>query len=194
MNELAKEIDAFEKQQSVVKVFGAIIYSNRHPHIKKVLMDEDYWLAFHEISGLRWVIFAARAVEGRREVLGEDPPGSLSMMCQLWIEPNENKELLEYLGIQSTEKPVFVIFTRLKNGKILKSIISLDDSSLERAYQRLSQVISDLTSAVVRVDGENLEDYESVFHAVNMTAKQIQTMDKFRKLLEMYQWLKRIKP
>jgi hypothetical protein len=194
LNELLKEIETFEKEQSVVKVFGAIVYSNRHPHIKKVLRDGDYWSSLNEISGQRWAIFAARAVEGHRKIRGGGPLGTLSMMIQVWVEPSENKKLVEYLGIESTEKPLLIIFTRLKTGEILKSDLRLDDSSTENAYKRLSEIIHGLTLAVEKIDNENIEDYESVFNAVNMTAGRIRDWDTFRKLFDLYQWFKKIKP
>ena len=194
MNELLREIDAFEKEPTFVKVFGAIIYSDCHPHIKKVLRDEDYWRALDEISGQRWAVFAARAVEGHKEFMGGGPPGALLMMFQVWVEPSENKKLIEYLEIESTEKPVFVIFSRLKTGKILKSNVSLDDSSSENAYKRLNKVIRDLTSAVEIIDSENIEDYESVFNAVDMTAREIRNLDAVRRVFGLYQWFKKLKP
>ena len=127
MHELMKAVGNLENDPSVVKVFGAIIYSNRHPHIKKVLKDEDYWIALDDVSGTRWTIFAARAVEGKTEIRGGGgPPGFLGMMYQVWVEPSQNRQLMEYLAIESTEKPLFVIFSRLKNGQILKSILNLD--------------------------------------------------------------------
>jgi len=194
MNELLKEIEGFEKESSVVKVFGAIIYSDRHPHVKKVLRDEDYWRSLNEISGQRWAVFAARAVEGHTEIRGGGPPGTLSMMIQVWVEPSENRILIEYLELESTEKPIFIIFTRLKTGEILKSALRLDDSSTENAYKRLSEVIHDLTWAVEKIDRENIENYESVFNAVNMTAGRIRDWDTFHKLFALYHWFKKIKP
>lgn len=195
MNELLREIEAFENKPSIVKVFGAIVYSDRHPHIKKVLKDKDYWRALDEISGRRWAVFAARVVEGHTEIRGGGGrPDMVSMMIRVWVEPTENKKLIEYLQIESTEKPVFVIFTRLKTGKILKSVLSLDDSSSENAYNRLNKVIRDLTSAVEMIDSENIEDYESVFNAVDMTAREIRNLDTVRKLFGLYQWFKKIKP
>jgi hypothetical protein len=128
------------------------------------------------------------------EIRGGGPPGTLSMMIQVWVEPSENKKLVEYLGIESTEKPLFIIFTRLKTGEILKSDLRLDDSSVENAHKRLSEIIHDLSWAVEKIDGENIEDYESVFNAVNMTAGRIRDWDTFRKLFDIYQWFKKIKP
>ena len=194
MDELLKAIDAFEKEPTIVKVFGAIIYSDRHPHTKKVLRDEDYWRALDEISGLRWAVFAARAVEGHTESMGGGPPGALLMMLQVWVEPSQNKKLIEYLEIESTEKPVFVIFSRLKTGKILKSIVSLDDSSSENAYKSLNKVIHDLTSAVEMIDRENIEDYESVFNAVDMTVRETHNLDAVRRVFGLYQVFKKLTP
>jgi hypothetical protein len=194
MDELVREIEAFEEDPSVVKVFGAIIYSDRHPYIKKVLKDNDYWRALDEISGQRWAVFSARATEGHVEIKGGGPPGSLSMLVSVWVEPRENRKLIEYLQIDSTQKPVFVIFTRLKTGEILKSILYLDDSSLENAYKRLGQIIGDLTSAVEKIDSENIKDVETVFNAINMTAESIRDWDTVRNVFDIYQWAKKLKP
>jgi hypothetical protein len=194
MHELIKAVENFEKDPTVVKVFGAIIYSNRHPHIKKVLKDEDYWLALDNISGTRWAIFAARAVEGRTKISGGGPSGSLGLMLQVWVEPSQNEKLIEYLEIKSTEKPLFVVFTRLKNGNILKSILNLDDSSIEKAYDRLNNIIRDVTSSVEKIEKENIEDYESIFNAVNMSVENIRDMDVLKSLFNIYQWFKKIKP
>jgi hypothetical protein len=194
MHELMKAIENFEKDPTVVKVFGAIIYSNRHPHIKKVLKDEDYWLALDEISGARWAIFAARAIEGKTEIRGGGPPGSSGLLVQVWVEPSENSKLIEYFEIDSTEKPFFVVFTRLKKGNILKSILTLNDSSTEKTYDRLNKIIRDLTSSIEKIEKENIEDYETVFNAINMSVTHIHDMDVLKRLFNIYQWLKKIKP
>jgi hypothetical protein len=194
VDDLIKEIEAFEKEPNIIKVFGAIIYSNSHPHIKKILRDEDYWHALEDISGNLWAIFAVKAKEGHKEIRGGGPPGSLSMMVSVWVEPNENKKLIEYLEIQSTESPLFVIFTRLKTGKILKSTLDLDDSSVENAFNRLREIIQGLTFAVKSIDKENIENYEPVFNAINMTVERIRNWDKVKKAFKIYQWVKKTKP
>lgn len=194
MNELMRGIEGFEKNPSIVKIFGAIIYSDRHPYIKKVLKDEDYWRALDEISGQRWAIFSARAIEGHTEIKGGGPPGSLSMMISVWVEPRENRKLIEYLQLDSTQKPAFIIFTRLKTGEILKSILNLDDSSPENAYEKLRQIIDDLTSAVEKIENENIKDVETVFNAINMTAERIRDWDNVRRVFDLYQWVKKLKP
>jgi len=194
MNELLREIEAFEKNTSFVKVFGVIIYSHRHPYVKKVLADEDFWRALDEISGERWGIFAVRAIEGRAETKGGGPPGTFSMMIRMWVEPSENRKLIKYLNLESTEDPLFVIFTRLRTGEILKTVLPLDNSSVDAAYGRLKRIISDLTWAIGKIETENIEDHESVFNAVNMTAEGIQTWDTVRRIFEFYQWVKKVKP
>lgn len=133
-------------------------------------------------------------VEGHKKIRGGGPPSTLSKMIQVWVEPSQNKKLIEYLEINSTEKPVFVIFLRLKTGKILKSILSLDDSSSGNAYKRLNKIIRDLTSAVEMIDSKNIEDYESVFNAVDMTAREIRNLDALRNVFGLYQWFKKLKP
>ncbi len=194
MNELLTEIEKLEKDPSVVKVFGAIIYTDRHPHIKKVLKDEDYWSALDNISGTRWAIFSARAAKGHYSIEGGGPPGTLGMMIQVWKEPNQNKQLVEYLGISSTQNPYFAIFTRLKSGVILKSIIKIDDSTIENAYEKIKIVVEDITHAIEKIAKENIEDYESVFNAIDMSVSNIKNLDAFKKIFGFYEIFKRIKP
>ena len=149
MNHLISLLNTFEKRPDLVKVFGAIIYSNRHPNIKKVLKDTDYWEALNEISGPRWAIIAARAEQGDYEIKGGGGPlGTFGMMIQVWNEPRNNKMLVEYLGLESTEEPYFVIFTRLKDGSVLRSITKLTDTFPKESYQRLRQIIAHLTSKI----------------------------------------------
>jgi hypothetical protein len=194
MNDLLNEIEKLEKNPSIIKVFGAIIYSDSHPHIKKVLKDEYYWKALDDISGTRWVIFSARAVEGHYRIEGGSVPGTFGMMVQVWKEPNLNKQLVEYLGISSTEDPYFVIFTRLKSGVILRSILKINDSTLEKAYKRIRSIIKNITYAIEKIDKENIENYESVFNAIDMSVFNIKNFDSLKKLFDFYELFKKIRP
>ena len=191
---ILKGFEKFEENEQIIKVFGTIVYSDAHAHIKKVLKDEDYWKALDKISGNRWAIFAARALQGQREIRGGDPPGSLGMMIQAWVEPEENKKLIEALGLETTEKPVFVVFTRLNNGEILKSVIELYDTSIEKTYQRIKKIVQDITASIEQIEEENISDYESVFNAVDMTVQRIKTVDTLKRIFAVYKWFKRIKP
>ncbi len=194
MEDIKQVIEDFEKNPKIVKVFGTIVYSDAHAHIKKVLRDEDYWKSLDKISGDRWAILAARALQGRWEIRGGGHPGSLGMMVQVWIEPEENKKLIEALGLETTEKPIFVVFTRLNNEETLHSVIELYDTSIEKAYQRIKKIVQDITESIERIDQENISDYESVFNAVNMTVQRIKTIDTLKRIFTMYEWYKRIKP
>ena len=194
MDDIRQIIEDLEKNPEIVKVFGAIVYSDAHAHIKKVLRDEDYWKALDKISGNRWAIFSARALLGRREIRGGGPPGTVSMMIQVWIEPEDNKKLIEALGLETTEKPVFVIFTRLSNGEILKSVIELYDDEIENTYQRIKNIVQDITSSIEQIEQKNIPDYESVFNAVDMTVQRIKTIDTLKRMFAVYEWFKRIKP
>ena len=194
MEDIKQIIEDFEKNPKVVKVFGAIVYSDVHAHVKKVLKDEDYWKALDKISGNRWAIFAARAFQGRREIRGGGPPGSLGMMVQVWVEAEENKKLIEALGLKTTEKPIFVIFTRLNDEETIHSVIELYDSSIEKTYQRIKKIVQDITESIERIEQENISDYESVFNAVNMTVQRIKTIDTLKRIFAVYEWFKRIKP
>lgn len=193
MQDLIKIIDCLEKKPELVKVFGAIFYANRHPNIKKALKDSDYWDALHEISGERWAIFSVQAKDGNYS-LPSLPPGYLGLMIPIWNEPRENRKLLEFLEIESSEDPYFITFTRLNERKILKSKISLNDNSVDEAFSRIRKVVTELTDAIELIEKDNIQDYESVFNAVDMTVSRITNIDNLRKIFGIYQYFKNIKP
>ena len=50
---------------STSKIYGFIMYTQRHSYIIKVLRDDDFWNELDEISGANWPIFS---VKPRKEV------------------------------------------------------------------------------------------------------------------------------
>lgn len=195
MEKLISRIEAFQYDPDLVKVFGCIVYSNRHPWIKKVLRDDDFWNALNEISGSKWAIFSARAADGKYEIEDSSSPQAMSFLVPVWVEPQENQELIDLLGLDSTEKPLFTIFTPIQStNEFLKATLPLEDSSIESTYKRLKHVIGELTIAVERIEKENIENREEVFNAINMTVKSIRQWDTIKGLIGIYNWYKNLKP
>jgi hypothetical protein len=190
MKELQPFVEAVIADREQIVALGLILYTDEHPHIKRVLRNDDYWKGLDEMSGRKWTVLAARAKEGKYECPAP-PPGSLAMMRMIWREPNENKRLLKSFNLESTESlPLFVLFTPLQSGRVVQSKVRLKDSTEQEAYDRLKRVISATTSAVERIAMENRADFEAVFSAIDSALFDIKVLDFLKSGFAFYSWVK----
>jgi hypothetical protein len=203
-HELAQRFETILVEQDAINAYGVILYTDEHPHIKKLLRDKDYWTALDKKSGLRWAIFAARDAKIEK---GDASPFAkmLSVVVRKVFAANTRQILIPAgrdpqisytfaakFGIPFDDLPVFVLFTPLPDGRILHAAIKIADKSQEDAFERLNSVIGSLTSAVEKIQSENRHDYESVFRAVNMEAFHIKVHDRLQAGVKVFQWIKDI--
>lgn len=52
--------DIVRGDESLSRIYGFILYTDKDPFVAKVLRDEDFWQALNSISGPSWPIFAVR--------------------------------------------------------------------------------------------------------------------------------------
>lgn len=83
------------------RIAGFILYTRKHANVVKILKDDDYWNSLDELSGPNWPIFAVRPLESRCFSLrGRYDPGTISMMVPTYHEPNANRRVLKYFGLE----------------------------------------------------------------------------------------------
>ena len=139
MNWLDSLVQEYRAKDEFFDMFGVVVYTAEHPHVKKVLRDKDYWEALHESSGENFAIFSIRPKSGERQ--SSAVWGGGYRMIGMWEEPRENLEILEKLRVDSTEHlPLFVSFTDLLGG-VVKIEYKIAHSSVEEAYNSLSDSI-----------------------------------------------------
>lgn len=136
-------------------IFGVIIYTDRHAHVKKMLDDDAYWKGLDEASGPRWPVFATRAAQGSQQppTLPPDykppPPWAPHVMLDVWKEPRENNQLLEAFELQSTrDLPALVIFCELIDETVLKRVLRIPDKTEAEAYNSLRKHFEDVAAAI----------------------------------------------
>lgn len=162
----------FVPREGEASLYGVVLYTDLHANIKKVLGDPDYWDAFHEASGPRWAVFSIRA-KPRRMVVPDSPDGSIGYMVPVWKEPRENRALLEAFELDSTEAlPALVVFTQCADGRVLRSVQRLEDTSVDAAYQSLRTALAVVSKALEGVREENLRDPEGVHTAVDVAIRE----------------------
>jgi len=180
-------------KEGVANLFGVIMYTDAHPHVKKILRDDDYWAALDDLSGPRWSIFSVRVMPGRRE-FPPPPPDSFSFMVPVWREPASNKELLSVFQLDSTEQlPKLIVFAEDEQGDIHRSTIDIDDSSELSAYTSLKEAISKVATAVDYVSTEYLKENVQAFYAVKRAIDDHKQMQVLRHGLNLWQYLMSIK-
>ncbi|MCL4873565.1 hypothetical protein KJ039_05750 [bacterium] len=187
-------VNRWKDKEGIANIYGVVLYTDAHAHIKKILADSDYWTALDEISGPRWAIFSVRAKAGFYE-MPSPPPGMICMMIRVWKEPHENKLLLKEFEIESTEKlPQLLIFAEGENGEILKETIRLDDSAPEKAYESLKNGIKVVSEAIRNVSPENLKSAEGVYAAVNLSISNYKQWQRIKKGISFVKWIKELLP
>lgn len=175
-------------------IYGIILFTDVHAHIKKVLEDEIYWKALDEISGPQWAIFATKAATGKFYI-PKSPEGNLSYMVHIWKEPESNKELLDTFGLKSTEDlPVIVVFTQDKEQRVLKNILKIDDSSQENAFNSIRQIISKVSQTLNKMDTAKMSNNIKVYDAVNSSLRIYKNWQIVKKGFEIWERFRALIP
>lgn len=131
------------------RIAGFILYTRKHANVVKVLKDEDYWTCFDEMSGPNWPIFSVRPLDPRRQQYsGRSIPGTISMMVSTLHEPNANKRVLKYFGLEeSRDLPCFIVFMWDDNNQLCQIDWKIDDFSVDAAYNSIKEVIELISKA-----------------------------------------------
>lgn len=192
MNWLDELVTEYRSDPSKVNMFGVVLYTDSHPHIKKVLRDCDFWLALNELSGPDWAIFSIRPKQGTYSMPDFYPePGVFYQLVQVWKEPQENKELLEYFGIESTKRlPLLIVFTHDENNEILKIEWELDDSTVDTSYKSLSTGIKTVREAINNVDPRYKKYANGLYRAINGAIGHEKNITKIKKGIDFFSYLK----
>ena len=183
---LKPHIDAVLNAHDALSVFGLILYTDRHPHIVKVMRDDDYWREFNAISGKNFAIFSAKPLQGdyRSPEFG---PGQMGMMMQIWNEPAANESLLHDFNLSSTKDlPTFLVFAQLPDSTILQCQIHLTDKDEASAYSRLKEVITVVADAAAKISDQYKENTADVFQAFQM---QVGAFKEREAIIKTIQWL-----
>ena len=172
-------------------VFGVILFTQKHPNLRRVLHDRLYWDALDEVSGDRWQIFATVAAAGHWDGAPDPqatptlPDGAIFQMQQVWKEPRENKELLADFQLDDTsDLPSLLVFGESSDGEFYRLTVRLDDGSIERAFASLKGAIGAVTTALEDVRPENFSNVEGVFAAIDLSVTSY----------KQFSWIKRALP
>jgi len=156
----------YRSPDETICMYGVLLYTDAHPHIKKVINDDDYWKEFDEISGERWVVFSIRADQGNLKQ--QNARGNIQFFEPIWDEPAANKELIDVFELPSTEHlPLLAVFFEGRDG-LYKNLIQLDDSSQQNAHNSIKRSVKTVSQALDDVLEENLGNADGVIAALEL--------------------------
>lgn len=189
MEEFDSLVSELENDHSVASIFGVLIYTDSHPNIKKVMRDEDYWLAFDDITGKKFSVLSVKPIVGKYNH-SSPPPGVLCQLIKIWQEPKDNLRLIEAFEIKSTEKlPMLLIFTRV--GKdVLKIELALKEDSISSAYNSIRENLEFCTGVISGIADENLNYPEGLYASFALQNDHRIIANKINNCLNLYQFIK----
>ena len=165
-------------KESPVRLCGFIVYSRKHPHVAKVLHDEDYWRELDAISGVNWPIFAIRPVS---------PNGYYTRRDAMQYEANENA-VRTCLEMEDSELPCFVCFIWDDQGNLKKISHKIDDRTLETTHEDLRNLVTRVADAINAIQPEYAQS-ENVFRNVKNTVEAYNAQTRFMSIAESASWL-----
>ena len=133
---------------------GAILYTEEHVHVRKMLDDDDYWSGLDSVSGPEWAVFAVRAESGSYQ-LPSFPSGTVGLMIPVWKEPKANLELLADFGMDdSRDLPALVVFIEESNRQISSALWRIRGSTADEAYTSTAEGLRIVGDAIREMEPE----------------------------------------
>lgn len=177
-SELSPELLRGLCDMSNSRIAGFILYTRKHANVVKILKDDDYWCGLDELSGPNWPIFAVRPLESRYcSCRGSSIPGTISMMVPTYHEPNANRRVLKYFGLEeSDDLPCFIVFMWDDNNQLCQIEWRIDDYSVETAYNSIKEVVELISKA----EQDILPEYKMSTSVFRQVKSEIEG-SKFRK-------------
>ena len=155
-------------------LFGVILYTDRHVHLAKVLADDQYWKALHELSGTRWNVFATRGEPGSR---------GKGFLRSVWKEPKANLELLEQFELKSTESfPILMVYAEDTNGELHQRAIPIKGNTQEEVFNSLSDSLRTIADTLDGFLDENRRIKTRAFEVLNEHLDAKEQWAKLKKL------------
>ncbi|MBL0611821.1 hypothetical protein JD508_16395 [Aeromonas jandaei] len=160
-------VEEQKSKSDVIQLFGVILYTDKNPNIKKILRDDDYWLALHELTGDNFAVFSVRPERGFYKY-PQLPSGIFGMMLKIWNEPSENKKLIDLFEIDSTENlPLLLLFTEV-DDRYLSIKLEINDASENDAYNSTKEHLEFACKVISRIKKENYNNPEGIYAALAM--------------------------
>ena len=191
MNWLIRRARRITPRQGGAAIYGAVLYTEEHVHVRKMLNDPDYWDGLDAGSGPEWAVFAVQALPGTWGY-PDIPPGSMGLMVPVWKEPAANRELLSDFGLSnSQELPLLLLFVENEDGAVEAACLSIAGGTVDETYASTLSGLKVVGDALRGMAGESRMDAALARRVVFQAVKDEQQwrrikggLGAWRKLIE----------
>ena len=164
-------------------LLSIILYTDKHPYIKKCLRDNDYWHALSERSGVNWNIYSVKPKQGDYYYpKSEYNPNviTMNMMFEIWEEPSDNKPLIELLGLSDTKDLPLIYFFKLSDNEIIvdEICIKIEGNTEQEVYNDLEKIIEKISKSI----GDDQYSFDDVKKTIK-TTKIVRIVKRTAKVL-----------
>lgn len=174
------DILSIMKADNVPNICGCIMYTVANPNIIKVLRDTDYWQCFDIISN-KWPIFALK------------PKSKLLSECMVGVPmTNDNYRLfLDFFALEEDDIPCFILFAQINVNEIESYRIKLDDSSPERVFNDLREIILNISKVESFIHNEYKKE-SGIYIQAKASLESAILYKKIASSLKVFSFIKRL--
>lgn len=165
------------KLQRDCALFGIILFNDSHPHIVKLLKDNDYYKALDELSGSHLAIFATMLFEPAPNI---GSSGKYEMMIPIMKEPKQNQKLFDWFEIKDSESlPMFVLFNG-QGSELYFQKHPINDPSIEGTWNSLKEVIEPIVNSI---DKNLEEEMPEIFKKAQWQMRKVRAVNGVKRIL-----------
>lgn len=158
------EICETHRAQGRALAFAFILFDRSHPYVRSALAQRNYWDALDARSGQQLSVFSLDVRPASEKQFTE----RRGMHAVLAPTPHHIQGALSrYFGdLQEFSLPC-VLFFQVADGKVIDTAVAaLAETDLTSTYAELEAVIGTAADAVARVEDENAEHAQEIFHLI----------------------------
>lgn len=162
-------------------LFSTLLFTEEHPLIIKALKDPFIYDALDRITGPSLLLFTSMLFKGSYRY-PSPPSGHPAFICPIWVEPNENRDLLLWFNIKDSRAlPMLVLFTCRENDSNLYWITHpINDKSKNNVFNSIIEVLK----PIVRIINERAdESREKILQTAKWHVRKLHTKEKLKDLL-----------
>jgi len=200
-----QRICRYHQMSGRASAFAFIIYDFHNPHLKKVLMDSDYWNTLDKTSGHFLTIFSLFEKPTKNKLNDTFFPKSVKMNFQA-VKVGTTKDLaLSYreiialiFGRLDFPSPS-ILFFQVDNEQISDYFfVELKENKIEDGFNELKELIDHSVESIKAIAPENMKNYKEIFHMlevnVNSSVWWKKTKRRTTKVINLISFLSIFKP
>jgi len=159
------------KKEKRALAFAFLIYDFTNANLRKVLNDEEYWMALNQISGENLTVFSLNYKPKREDLLGGEKSyygfqylTSIQTTRNLTTESNKIAD--KYFEGTNITFPSLLFFQVNENLITDSLLIKLKEKNIEDSFNEIKDYIKAAVDSLGKVEEENKGNFKEMFDLI----------------------------